>query len=95
MFTGRHFLSLDFRSLRHPQVTGLAWTQSARSLGSNAPRAGVGTLELARSAEAPQVRLIGYMSAMLIASGAVFHLVVGVFHFLSLRRAILPPRAQE
>ncbi len=22
MFTGRHFLSLDFRSLRHPQVTG-------------------------------------------------------------------------
>jgi hypothetical protein len=24
MFTGRHFLSLDFRSLRHPQVTGRA-----------------------------------------------------------------------
>lgn len=51
--------------------------------------AAVGVLEFARSAEAPRVQLIGYMSAALIGSGAVFHLLVGAFHFVSLRKAIL------
>jgi hypothetical protein len=46
--------------------------------------AAVGVLELARNAEAPRVRLIGYMSAALIGSGAVFHLLVGAFRFASL-----------
>jgi hypothetical protein len=49
----------------------------------------VGVLELARGAQAPRVRLVGQMSAMLIASGVAFHLLVGAVHFVSLRKAIL------
>ena len=57
--------------------------------------AALGMVEFARTAEAPRIQLIGYMSALLIASGAAFHLVVGIFHVLSLRRAIPPSRSGE
>jgi len=47
-----------------------------------------GVIVLARMAASPEVQLVGYMLATLMAASVVFHLLIGAFHYTSIRKAI-------